>query len=115
MKELLKRRDETVEKLHELAPKLLFGSASETFRTCGNKNCRCHKGGQKHGPHMYVNYKGENGRTTGYYVPKAFQDRVREGLAAWRELQALAREIAQINEEILDSERPSKKKRARET
>jgi hypothetical protein len=110
MKELLKRRDEAVETLHELAPKLLFGSASETYRKCGNKSCRCHKGGPKHGPHMYVNYKGESGRTTGYYVPKAFQERVREGLAAWRDLQVLAKEIARINEEILDAERPSRKK-----
>lgn len=115
MKELLKRRDEAVEKLHELAPKLLFGSASLTYRTCGNPNCRCHTTGPKHGPHMYVNYKGDSGRTTGYYVPKAFQERVSDGLAAWREFQALAREVARINEEILDAERPSKKKRKKKT
>jgi hypothetical protein len=115
MTELLKRRDEAVKKLHELAPKLLFGSASETYRTCGSPSCRCHTTGPKHGPHMYVNYKGENGRTTGYYVPKAFQERVRKGLAAWRELQALAKEIAKINEEILDAERPSRNKRKKAT
>jgi hypothetical protein len=62
---------------------------------------------------MYVNYKGENGRTTGYYVPKALQERVREGLAAWREFQALAKEVAKLNEKILDAERPSKKKKRR--
>lgn len=115
MKDLLKHRDEAVERLHELAPKLLFGSASETYRTCGSPKCRCHTTGPKHGPHMYVNYKGKDGRTTGYYVPKAFQDRVREGLAAWRELQVVAKEIARLNEEILDAERPSRKKREKKT
>jgi hypothetical protein len=60
---------------------------------------------------MYVNYKGETGRTTGYYVPKALQETVREGLAAWREFQALAKEVAQLNKEILDAQRPPKKKR----
>jgi hypothetical protein len=64
---------------------------------------------------MYVNYKGASGRTTGYYVPKAFQERVNEGLAAWREFQALAKQVAQINKEILDAERPSKKKRKKKT
>ena len=107
------RRDKAVRRLLELAPRLLFGSASETYRTCGNPGCRCHSTGPKHGPHMYVNYKGESGRTTGYYVPKAFQERVREGLAAWRELHDLAKEIAQINKELMDAERPKKPRRRR--
>jgi hypothetical protein len=59
---------------------------------------------------MYVNYKGESGRTTGYYVPKALQPRVREGLAAWREFQALAKEVAQLNQAIMQAERPKKKR-----
>ena len=113
MKALQKKRDEAVERLHELAPKLLFGSASETYRTCGRPTCRCHSTGPKHGPHMYVNYKGEDGRTTGYYVPVAMHETVREGLAAWREFQAVAKQVAQLNKEILDEQRPSRKKRTK--
>ena len=115
MKALQKKRDEAVERLHELAPKLLFGSASETYRTCGRPTCRCHSTGPKHGPHMYVNYKGEDGRTTGYYVPVAMHETVREGLAAWREFQAVAKQVAQLNKEILDEQRPSRKKKAKKT
>ena len=115
MDELLKQRDVAVTKLRELAPKLLFGSSSETYRTCGNKNCRCHSTGPKHGPHMYVNYKGENGRTTGYYVPKAMQEQVKDGLASWRELQALAKEVAQLNKQIMDAQRPSRKRAKKKT
>jgi hypothetical protein len=113
-KRLEQRRDKAVQRLLELAPHVLFGSASETYRTCGNPNCRCHGEGPKHGPHMYVNYKGEHGRTTGYYVPVALQQRVRDGLAAWRELQDLAKEIAQLNKEIMDAERPKRPKRGRQ-
>lgn len=109
MSRLTQRRDKAIEKLLELAPLVLFGSASETYRTCGNPNCRCHGEGPKHGPHMYVNYKGDNGRTTGYYVPVALQQRVREGLQAWRQLHALAKEIAHFNKDIMDEERPKKK------
>lgn len=103
------RRSQAIARLRELAPHILFGSASQTYRTCGNPKCRCHGAGPKHGPHMYVNYKGESGRTTGYYVPMAWQERVREGLTAWREFQALAKELAHINKEIMDAERADKK------
>jgi hypothetical protein len=111
MKNLVKRRDKAVERLHELASKMLFGSASETYRTCGEPNCRCHSTGPKHGPHMYVNYRDDSGRTTGYYVPVALQERVREGLAAWKQFRELAKEVAFLNEEIMRAENPPKKRR----
>lgn len=113
MKTLIRKRDEKLARLHELSPSLLFGSASETYRTCGNPNCRCHGEGPKHGPHMYVNYKAEDGRTTGYYVPKALQETVREGLAAWKEFRALAKEVALLNEQIMHAQRPKKKRSSR--
>jgi hypothetical protein len=69
---------------------MLFGSSSRTYRTCGNASCRCHSSGPKHGPHVYVNYKGEDGRTTGYYVPPPLHERVQGGLTAWREFYALS-------------------------
>lgn len=113
MKTMTQQRDKAIERLLELAPQLLFGSASETYRTCGNSGCRCHSTGPKHGPHMYVNYKDEHGRTTGYYVPKALQERVSAGLKAWREFQTLAKHLAQLNEEIMHAERPKKTRRRR--
>ncbi len=105
------RRDKTITTLLELAPRLLLGSASETYRTCGNKNCRCHGEGPKHGPHMYVSYKGEHGRTTGYYVPVALHQRVRAGLDAWKQFHELAKQLAHINREIMDAERSKKTRR----
>ena len=114
MTTLKQRRDKTIEKLLELAPQILLGSTSETYRTCGNKNCRCHGEGPKHGPHTYVAYKGEHGRTTGYYVPLALHQRVRDGHAAWRELHELVKELALLNKDIMDAERPKKARTKRE-
>jgi hypothetical protein len=105
---LKRRREKTIEQLLDLAPQILLGASSETYRTCGNPNCRCHGEGPRHGPHMYINYKGENGRTTGYYVPKALQDRVRAGLDAWKTFRELTKQLAQTNKEIMDAERPKK-------
>ena len=107
------RRRELVDEVSRLARIAIAGTASETFRTCGNAGCRCHGAGPKHGPHMYVNYKGEDGRTTGYYVPTALHERVSGGLAAWREFQELAKEVALLNQAILDAERPKKATRRR--
>ena len=108
MKRLRQQRDKEIERLLNLASQMLIGTASETYRTCGNSGCRCHSTGPKHGPHMYVSYNGEHGRTTGYYVPKALHKRVRGGLAAWRNFQTLAKRVAQLNKEIMQAERPKK-------
>ena len=110
---LEKQRDRCLAKLHELAPKMLIGSVSETYRTCGTPGCRCHTTGPKHGPHLYVSYRGEHGRTTGYYVRKALQKTVLDGLAAWKEFHELAKRMAQLNKEIMDAQNPPKPRRKR--
>lgn len=115
MNKLEKHRDDKLARLLELGPQMLVGTASETYRTCGNPNCRCHSTGPKHGPHMYVSYPGEHGRTTGYYVPVALHERVRDGLAAWKEFRTLAKELALLNKEIMDAERPKKTRRKKGT
>jgi len=83
-------------KLEALAERALFGTLSESYRTCGHPGCRCHQG-HKHGPHLYVSFRGAEGKTTGYYVPQELAKEVREGVAAWQELQALLRDLAEKN------------------
>lgn len=86
--------------LRELGPlgrRMIFGTLSETSRTCGQPGCRCHHGGPKHGPHVQISYRGETGKTTGYHVPVALQEPVRDGVAAWQRFQAVARELAALN------------------
>src|SRR5882762_4547047 len=67
------RRSKLLTEIACLAEIAIFGSISETFRTCGNAGCRCHGEGPKHGPHVYVSFRAD-GKTTGYYVPKAAHD-----------------------------------------
>jgi hypothetical protein len=94
---------------------MLIGTVSETYRTCGTPSCRCHTTGPKHGPHQYVSYKGDHGRTTGYYVRKALQERVLGGLEAWKEFQALAKQVAELNKEIMEAEHPPQRRAKRKT
>jgi hypothetical protein len=99
------QRQELLREVEPLARRALIGTISETYRTCGTPTCRCHHGGPKHGPHMYVSYRGPKGKTTGYYVPQSFHQEVRAGIDAWAQLQDRLRQIAQLNRERLATKR----------
>ena len=86
--------------MNGLAERTIFGSVSETYRTCGQPGCRC-KRGEKHGPHLDISFRSEGGKTTGYYVPQPLVEAVRDGVEAWKQFQALAREVAELNRERL--------------
>src|SRR5882762_2969259 len=101
------QRKRLLQEIEELAPKALLGSVSESYRRCGNRKCRCHAGGPKHGPHLYVSYRGLAGKTTGYYVPEVAHASVRSGIGAWGRIQACLRELSVANKERLI---PSKSK-----
>jgi hypothetical protein len=95
------RRIELVRTIQDLAGKVVYGSLSEIYRTCGTPSCRCHGPGPKHGPHLQIVYKGDNGKTTGCYVPIAAQQQIRDGAAAWQTLQDAVRELGSINRDAI--------------
>ena len=95
--EALSSRQRLLEEIEELARRAIHGTLSESYRTCGNPGCRCHRQGPKHGPNLYISYRGENGKTTGYYVPKAAESEVRRGVEAWSQLQMQLRKLATLN------------------
>jgi hypothetical protein len=103
------QRPELLRDIEQLARRALVGTISETYRTCGTPGCRCHHGGPKHGPHLYVSYRGPKGKTTGYYVPKSIHEEVRSGIEAWAQLQDRLRQIAQLNRERLATKTRRKK------
>jgi len=92
------QRRKLLEEIRSLADVAVFGTLSETYRTCGRAGCHCQQGGPKHGPHLNISYRGEKGKTTGYYVPQG-AEATREGVAAWQQLQACLRELAELNKE----------------
>ncbi len=106
------RRTSLLRLLLPLARRALFGTLSETYRTCGRPGCRCHRG-HKHGPHFYVSFRGTEGTTGGYYVPQALAKSMREGVAAWQELQRVLRELAEVNRQRLWAGRQGWRRRSR--
>jgi len=100
------QRQRLLHQIERLARTAVFGTLSESYRTCGQPGCRCQGSGPKHGPHLYVSYRGEDGKTTGYYVPQAAQKGIRAGTTAWKRLQEQLRRLAKINKkEILERAR----------
>ena len=58
-----------------------------------------------------MSYRGEHGKTTGYYVPKAAEGGIREGIEAWKQLQLELRKLAELNKDsILSKARESRSK-----
>jgi uncharacterized protein DUF6788 len=94
-------RLQLLRQIRQLAQEAIYGSLSETYRRCGNPGCRCHHGGPKHGPHLYISYRGKTGKTTGYYVPQAVAAQIRQGVQAWAQLQDCLHELATLNKEQL--------------
>lgn len=92
------RRALLLEQVQSLAQVAIFGNATETYRTCGTAACRCHHGGPKHGPHMYISFRGD-GQTKNTYVPKGAQKAALEGVAAWKQMQECLRELADMNKQ----------------
>ena len=97
----LPTRQRLLEQIEQLARHAIHGTlCSESYRTCGNPaSCRCHAQGPKHGPHLYISYRGERGKTTGYYVPKAAESEVHRGVEAWSQLQTQLRLLSALNKE----------------
>ena len=44
-------------------------------------------------------YRGEKGKTTGYYVPKGAEEATRQGIEAWQEMQQCLRQLAELNKD----------------
>ncbi|HEX2715366.1 MAG TPA: DUF6788 family protein [Candidatus Acidoferrales bacterium] len=99
MSESYAHRRKLLSEIKRLAEVAIFGTLSETYRSCGRAGCHCQSGGPKHGPHLNISYRGEKGKTTGYYVPKGAEEATRQGVAAWQKLQECLRELAELNKD----------------
>jgi len=83
---------------------MIQGSFSRTYRTCGRPGCRC-QGGDKHGPHTYLTFRGPEGKTRSLYVPEAEWGAFEEATAAWDRFKQVAAELARENRERMRSQR----------
>lgn len=98
---LRRRRAALLAKL-SVPPNFVRASCVEQYLTCGKKNCRCHRKGQKHGPFLYfVQSLGIN-RTRKFLLKTPEQRRqARAGIAAHAKFLRQLAQISEINTEML--------------
>jgi len=103
---LRQRKDLLLSQL-KIDPDLLRASFVERFSVCGKKNCRCHHGGQKHGPFYYLTQCLAVGKMAKFLLrTPAQQSEAKAGVAHYRQLQEQLEELSQINAELLRREDP---------
>ncbi len=69
---------------------------------CGKKTCGCSTDpDRRHGPHLYLKFRDENGRNTSLYIPRSYEREVRRGAEAWSKLRESVAELGQQNREAL--------------
>jgi uncharacterized protein DUF6788 len=71
----------------------LRGTLSERFRKCGKSNCRCAQGD----PHksLYL-VQSHAGRPRQICVPKVWEQRVRQAVAGYQQMQQLIEEVSEL-------------------
>ena len=94
------RRTHIIEQIAALGD-LRAGSISTTTGKCGKANCRCHQPeGLPHGPNIRLTYK-VNGKTVSESLPDSAAIRKAEReIAEFRKLQALHKELVEVNTQI---------------
>ena len=78
---------------------IIRGTLAVRERTCGKPSCRCVTRGKKHaGLYLVVSEKGKYRQI---FVPKAFEDDVRQWVESYANAKALLEEISKLHREKL--------------
>jgi hypothetical protein len=103
----LRQRKEWLLSQLKIQPDLLRASFVERFSVCGKKNCRCHHGGDKHGPFYYLTQCLAVGKVAKFLLKTpAQQQQAKSGVTHYRQVQEQLEELSQINAELLRREDP---------
>jgi hypothetical protein len=103
----LRRRREFLLKQIKVFPDLIRASCVERYSVCGKQQCRCRRGGSKHGPFYYLTQSLAVGKVNKFLLKgKTQQERARLGIEHYRLFQELVEELSQINTELLRREDP---------
>ena len=95
-------KSKNIQRLQALAENALPGTLSEVMLRCGKKTCGCSTDpNRRHGPHLYLKFRDENGRNTSLYIPRSYAPEVRRAAEAWSKLRESVAELGRQNREAL--------------
>lgn len=85
--------------LGELA---LPGTLVEVMMRCGKAACACRTDpSRRHGPHLYLKYRNEEGRQTALYIPRSHEREVRKAVEAWSKMRDAMAQLGRENRNAL--------------
>jgi hypothetical protein len=80
----MKPRSHSTPRIQSLAERAIQGTLVELMLRCGTPSCGCHQDpARRHGPHLYVKFRDENGRSTSLYIPRESEREIRAAVEAW--------------------------------
>lgn len=98
-------------RLERLARVAVQGTLVAVKLRCGTKSCGCHRDPQlRHGPHLYLKYRSAEGRSTGMYVPREYEGKVRRAVEAWEQMWQTMVALGHGNRERLRREMRGRRK-----
>ena len=78
------------------------GTLVEVMMRCGKAACGCRKDpSRRHGPHLYLKYRNEEGRQTALYIPRSHEREVRKAVEAWSKMREAMADLGQENRKAL--------------
>ena len=95
-----KQIHQLLRRLQALGERAIPGSLVEVLLTCGTPTCGCHQDPpRRHGPHLYLRYRDEKGRSRSMYVPRSHEGEVRKAVEAWGGMWETMLELSQNHRE----------------
>jgi len=91
-----------LKQLQALAQDAIQGTLVEVMMRCGTRTCGCHKDpNRRHGPHLYLKFRGASGKSTSMYVPRRKEREIRKAVEAWSQMWEAMVELSHRNREAL--------------
>ena len=81
----------------------LRGTLSVRTRTCGKPNCRCARGARHTSLYLVQSHSGKMRQIC---VPKAWEDRVRQAVQDYQQMQRLIEEVSELEWKRLRERKP---------
>ncbi len=88
--------------LQTLSGRAIQGTLVEVMLRCGTPSCGCHQDpNRRHGPHLYLKYRDERGKSTSLYIPRDNERDIREAVLAWSQMWQTLVELSHRNRQDL--------------